>query len=81
MFHHKHPRINSILLFWLRVEGCESIMYSNGWNIRGSDLGCCGHSQGCCLVADVSCFIHDHQCKCCHPKLYCGPACEPEPNC
>ncbi|XP_013406099.1 uncharacterized protein LOC106170673 [Lingula anatina] len=70
-----------------KVSGCESgggwwfVSNSAGWNIRGSDRGCCGNYSGCCKHASDACYVHDYTCRCCIPSVYCGPQCQEEPGC
>ena len=54
-----------------------------GWNLRGSDWGCCGNYDGCCTYASFLCYIHDALCRCCDvgDKNFCGPKCKPEADC
>ena len=66
-----------------------SINYRNkcidpaGWNLRGSDWGCCGNYDGCCTYASLLCYIHDALCRCCDvgDRNFCGPRCKPEVDC
>ena len=64
-----------------RVRECSSSRFDSGWNIRGSDYGCCGNYEGCCTFASDACYTHDHQCRCCDLSWYCLSGCVPDPSC
>ncbi|XP_045181519.2 uncharacterized protein LOC123540502 [Mercenaria mercenaria] len=60
-------------------ENCSN---SRGWNLKGSEWGCCGNYAGCCTYASFVCYIHDALCKCCDVGVnFCGPTCKPELDC
>ncbi|XP_052765559.1 uncharacterized protein LOC128206889 [Mya arenaria] len=53
-----------------------------GWNLLGTDWGCCGNYEGCCTYASFICYIHDALCRCCDVgKSFCGPRCKPDRSC
>jgi len=64
-----------------KVRECSSSRFDSGWNIRGSDYGCCGNYEGCCTFASDACYTHDHQCRCCDLSWYCLSGCVPDPSC
>ena len=74
-------------LAWRRTGGprraCRGLLNFLGWNIYGSDWGCCGNYRGCCKFASLACYLHDAACSpCCGggPWL-CGPYCKREASC
>ncbi|KAL3891377.1 hypothetical protein ACJMK2_003639 [Sinanodonta woodiana] len=60
-----------------RSTQCSS---PSGWNLHGSEWGCCGNYDGCCEYASFICYMHDAMCQCCGSPL-CGPKCRPERSC
>lgn len=63
---------------------CQNHRCNNedGWNLYGSDWGCCGNYDGCCTWASPVCYYHDVLCKCCeYSWLVCGPGCKKEAEC
>ncbi|KAH3748751.1 uncharacterized protein LOC127848926 [Dreissena polymorpha] len=52
-----------------------------GWNMRGTEWGCCGNYDGCCTYASLICLFHDAACRCCAGKELCGPKCKPDSDC
>lgn len=65
-----------------QVKDKENCSNSRGWNLKGSDWGCCGNYPGCCMFASFICYIHDALCKCCDVGgNFCGPTCRPEVAC
>ncbi|XP_041361148.1 uncharacterized protein LOC121377279 isoform X2 [Gigantopelta aegis] len=67
-----------------KKNDCEQIHCPSkrGWNLLGSDLGCCSHYQGCCEFASLFCWVHDVMCRCCdYGFLICGPYCKEDTDC
>ncbi|XP_072032675.1 uncharacterized protein [Amphiura filiformis] len=65
-----------------KVTGCEDSKFDLGWNILGSDWGCCGDYPDCCYLAENTCLIHDAVCTCCTFTYFCvAEFCVPDPWC
>ncbi|KAK3600555.1 hypothetical protein CHS0354_003492 [Potamilus streckersoni] len=63
-----------------RIKRSIQCSSPRGWNLLGSEWGCCGNYDGCCEYASIICYMHDAMCQCCGSPL-CGPKCRPEQSC
>ena len=77
-------------VFWSPKRRPDCYKVKTWWGIRkyfagkylyGTDYGCCGNYSGCCKFAHYTCYLHDIKCKCCEPKIFCGPSCRKDSSC